>query len=329
MHFYRLYAIALFLIGISAPVSVQAGVGDACTVANRIHTSEGPTTDVLICDGATMTLQTARSLKGNPIREGIRTGSPEATLHVDGEAIIGNTGLTCSATTEGALRYNSTDKNIEMCNGTEWMDIVASSATGSPSTPDPGSGYFVITSGTWTGDLGTAAGGGLYGYAAADKLCLDDLTANSWMGKGSATVDDAHIEPFICASDGAVFCVDALPSTTYYFAVSGDATKGGASFTTNASGIGPNNTQNWSGTNYFDGVKTYWSGRQQSAPNNAWVDSHIAGGSGAQCLGATKSWTGTSGATAIGNTNSTDWNRWAAPSQVCSATRHLVCFVHP
>ena len=95
--------LALFIFGFSGSYAVPAradgAVNDACITANQILTSEGPTTDVLICDGATMTLQTARSLKGNPVREGIRTAAPAATLHVDGEAIIGDTGLACTART--------------------------------------------------------------------------------------------------------------------------------------------------------------------------------------------------------------------------------------
>jgi hypothetical protein len=63
---------------------------------------------------------------------GISTATPEATLHVDGEAIIGNTGLGCSGTTERAIRYNSTQKNIEICNGTEWEKIYSSACDNAP-----------------------------------------------------------------------------------------------------------------------------------------------------------------------------------------------------
>ena len=60
------FAFVLFLIGAVFSISAHADVGDACTVANTIHTSEGATTDVLICDAATMTQQTAPITKRQP-----------------------------------------------------------------------------------------------------------------------------------------------------------------------------------------------------------------------------------------------------------------------
>ncbi len=60
---------------------------------------------------------------------GVGTNAPKALLHVDGEAILGNTGLACSGTTEGALRWDATDNVVEMCNGTDWTLLVASVPT--------------------------------------------------------------------------------------------------------------------------------------------------------------------------------------------------------
>lgn len=54
---------------------------------------------------------------------GIGTTDPKAKLDVSGEVRTGNSGLACSATTEGAQRYNSTDKVMEYCNGTVWTDF--------------------------------------------------------------------------------------------------------------------------------------------------------------------------------------------------------------
>ena len=80
------------------------------------------------------------------------------------------------------------------------------------------------------------------------------MTANDWAGKSTASangwLDSTHVKAF-------VYTNFPFPSTTYAFAVSGDNTKGGATFTTNANGEGPGNTQNWFGTNYFDGGKEF------------------------------------------------------------------------
>jgi len=131
------------------PVSALAGVGAACTVADRVHTSEGPTTDVLICDAGTMTLKTARSLKTNPVREGIATATPQATLDVNGEIKVGNTGALCTATERGALRSNGVGTTIEVCDGTAWAAI------GGGAPAPGGNGEIVFNS---SGLLGTDVG---------------------------------------------------------------------------------------------------------------------------------------------------------------------------
>jgi Protein of unknown function (DUF1554) len=67
---------------------------------------------------------------------GIGTSSPAAMLHVAGEAIIGNTGLACSSTTEGALRWDSTNKLVNVCDGTNWAPLVAVGLASSDPLPD-------------------------------------------------------------------------------------------------------------------------------------------------------------------------------------------------
>jgi len=53
---------------------------------------------------------------------GIGTANPAATLDVNGGLKLG-TASTCDATSEGTMRYNSTRKAMEFCNGTEWSLI--------------------------------------------------------------------------------------------------------------------------------------------------------------------------------------------------------------
>ena len=52
---------------------------------------------------------------------GVGTNSPAAKLDVAGEVKIGSTGLTCGATTAGAMRYNA--GTMQYCNGTVWTNI--------------------------------------------------------------------------------------------------------------------------------------------------------------------------------------------------------------
>lgn len=54
---------------------------------------------------------------------GIGITNPNARLDVAGEVKIGNTSASCTSTTEGSLRYNSTSKQMEFCNGTNWASI--------------------------------------------------------------------------------------------------------------------------------------------------------------------------------------------------------------
>lgn len=42
---------------------------------------------------------------------------------VAGEAVIGNTSLSCSSATAGALRWSSSNQYLEFCNGTAWNSI--------------------------------------------------------------------------------------------------------------------------------------------------------------------------------------------------------------
>lgn len=65
---------------------------------------------------------------------GIGQDDPQARLHVNGEIIIGQSGLTCEAAKTGAIRYNSSLQILELCNGSSWESI--SAATCADATPD-------------------------------------------------------------------------------------------------------------------------------------------------------------------------------------------------
>jgi len=57
---------------------------------------------------------------------GIGTRSPASTLDVRGEIRMGNSAIACSAVNEGAIRYNSTLKLMEFCNGTPPWRVMGS-----------------------------------------------------------------------------------------------------------------------------------------------------------------------------------------------------------
>ena len=99
---------------------------------------------------------------------GINKTNPVVALQVVGTVIVGNGGEVCQAVTEGGIRYNSSSKVIEYCDGTSWTAL----GTGSQvqvSTYDTSGTY------TWTkpaaGTLAQvqcwgAGGGGGNGYTA-------------------------------------------------------------------------------------------------------------------------------------------------------------------
>lgn len=101
--------------------------------------------------GAVMTMTDTGSV-------GIGTRTPASTLDVSGDVKLGNSATVCSATNEGAQRYNSTTKTMQFCNGTIWSDIssapqhIYGSMTGNCSisvTADSG-GYVDLCSYTFT-----------------------------------------------------------------------------------------------------------------------------------------------------------------------------------
>lgn len=261
----------------------------------------------------------------------------EISANFQGGAVILGTADTapCDGTTEGALRWNSTDKLHEMCDGAGWRRMLAQgTGPGTPSIPVAGSGYFVVTAGIWNGDIKTAGGMGTP-YASADALCLSDLTDNDWLGKDDAVANgqltSGNVRSILCSYD---WCpTHLMPNATYYFAVSGSPAAGGASFTTDATGRAPGNAQHWSGANYFNGSKEYWSHRSMDSDsdtlwqNTGWGYSYSCAPGG----NSATMWTSSSGSLngLIGGSNYNNRNRWRAGGASCDQLKHLVCFVNP
>jgi hypothetical protein len=102
---------------------------------------------------------------------------------------------------------------------------------------------------------------------------------------------------FLC--DGTN-CNNLNSSTTYYFAYAADVTAGGGSFTTDGSGVGPNDALSWGIANHFANTGTVWSGRATTS-NTAWANSSSAN----NCTAWTSSSSGVNGDVgAVANTTS-------------------------
>jgi hypothetical protein len=191
-------------------------------------------------------------------------------------------------------------------------------------------GYFVMTGTTWNGNLGELAG--------ANTLCHTELTSThtGWMGYSTASalgyLTTANITAaLLCDYRGS--CNEGLPLTTYYFANTTSSAIGGASFTTLGDGSGPNDSgSNWSGSTFFGGSYTYWSGEANGNQTNTnWGSMDNTN----SCINASTglNWSTSSSSVSIegtvGISNSTNSSRWGNATPKCNVAEHLICFVHP
>ncbi|MBP7252641.1 MAG: hypothetical protein KBA75_04055 [Alphaproteobacteria bacterium] len=243
---------------------------------------------------------------------------------VDQPLYIGTSSATCDASHEGLHRYNSTSKTTEVCNGSAWSALQQAGTT-SGITAASGTGYFVLTHTAWNGNLGNISG--------ADAKCLTELstTYTSWRGYSTANsngqLTSGKVHAYIC---NEFTCNNLMPLTTYYFAYANSGTPGGASFTTDNTGLGPGDSNAWSAANYFSGTYNYWAGRDSDPGTGVtpslWT-SRPLGSTYTNCTGWSDS---TVGQTAVsGNSANTNQNRWDDNYQTCNTTQRLICFVNP
>jgi hypothetical protein len=227
---------------------------------------------------------------------------------------------------EGDMIYNSAYHAMQYCNGSTWETIgkgttIVGNCTGGCTTPNT-SGYFVLSHGTFNGNLG--------GTSGADADCLADLTANNWNGKADATSRGLLIAGKVTAMAPVFYgCYGPSPNTNYIFAVSGDTGAGGASFTTDSSGNGPGDSNNWSGVTYFNGTYTYWTG-QGGISNTLWGSCGYGDNNPNRCGNWTSSTSGGGYGGNYGSSNATDGGRFLAVAGAdCSVARRILCFVSP
>jgi hypothetical protein len=320
---------AVHLYGTDTSLSLSTAAGRTFKIENldslstaRFGTSTSHSLNILTNSTTRMTILNTGNI-------GIGSTVPVASLDLsqktDALALpSGTTAQEPGSPVAGMLRYNSTLGKLEYYSGGAWLTF---NASGAP----PGSGYFVLSTGTYTGDLGSAANsGGNTGLAAGNAICLNELTTNTtWWGYASANaaglLNSSHVFAFLC--DGST-CNNLTASTNYYFANVGDSTAGGAYFTTNASGLGPNDSNRWISGNYWGGVGTIgtsttpWTGRGAST-NTVWLSTPSAN----TCTSWTSSSSGVQGT--ISQPNFSEIHRWGSANTGCNSTLRLICYVNP
>jgi hypothetical protein len=166
--------------------------------------------------------------------------------------------------------------------------------------------------------------GNMSGIAGANTKCLADLGAATWRGKSEATLTAAKVRAFLC---DATACNDFSANTYYAFAVAGNDSLGGAVFLTDATGLGPGDTANWSATTHFGATANYaWTGRAIGGSATLWPDTAM--GTNGHCLGWTNTTGGQTATTGtINAANSFRWNDTVLGS--CGSVLPILCIVDP
>ncbi len=212
------------------------------------------------------------------------------------------TSMSCSPA--GKLDYETATSTFRFCNGTVWVR-----ASYVPDTI----GYFVMTGGTYSPNLGGLSGG--------NSTCVTTLTSNTWKNKASAgPINSMRVRAFLCDNSQ---CNNLPALTNFQYARTPSSTAGGGTFTTDATGAGPGTSTAWSLSTAFGmsgniwsgrgaGTSTYWSLSPGSGTCNNWGSN-------------TSSYSGTGGT--ISGTDATRWN--SGTDALCNTTRYLICYVVP
>jgi hypothetical protein len=118
------------------------------------------------------------------------SGSETSAAFSDGAVILGTTGPACSGTYEGGIRYNTSAKCVELCDGTSWGCVTAAANKRA-----------FITS----GDYEARTLGGLSG---ADSTCNTAASAAGLGGTWKAWLSDSSTDARDRIADQAYYRVD-------------------------------------------------------------------------------------------------------------------------
>jgi len=115
-----LFLITLFF---AMPAFAEAVPGDACSTAGATRLAGGVETSgvgyYMVCQGGVWVKVFESDTSG--------------TVTFNGGLVVGaSMSTSCTAGTEGAIRYNSTGKTIEVCDGSDWAGIQASACDNAP-----------------------------------------------------------------------------------------------------------------------------------------------------------------------------------------------------
>jgi hypothetical protein len=125
---------------------------------------------------------------------GIGTNAPQTNFEVAGEVRIDNTSVACSSSNEGAMRYNSSLKVMQFCNGTTWR-VVGEETAGmfecSGGTADCGGGNSGVTCTianykTWACSCPDV-------YSAQMQFYVDDTRINSFDTGGDGLIHTYYV----------------------------------------------------------------------------------------------------------------------------------------
>lgn len=210
--------------------------------------------------------------------------------------------------------------------GRLWLDT----SVPVPSPGASGKNFFLLSFNQYDGDLlGYATTNlgytGTVGIQAADKICLNEVNSNNFIGKlAGKTYAQGEVYAFLCGNTG---CNNLLPGVAYIMGRLG-TTRGGHSFTTTATPgmffqTGPNDNFDWSTLNGFDLIASYWTGRSWFN-ETMWTTSFGV----ASCL----NWVTKSGHTGVtGHSYFSDRKRWSYDfmphGESCDLSKKLICVV--
>lgn len=226
----------------------------------------------------------------------------------------------CTGSPAGSFQYDSSISTYKYCNGADnkWYRMTASAGTTTTTTlPDSSFGYFVRTANTFTG---------LGGLIGANSKCATELMSASvyWNGKDSAgTLSADRIKAWLC--DG-FNCQNPKASSTYKMAGANltgpnTSTPGGASIAVNSSRIGPNNSDDWSGSTFFGTATAYWTARAVGTSTN-WPDTS----SSSHCVNLISAANAQNSGSGVGSATASRWNNGTT---ACGTALALVCMVTP
>lgn len=281
----------------------------AATANNHINIGNLLNHSIVSGTYSAFTIAQNTGVNGISLDMGTRTDSARPAVGTTAERPV------CTSAQQGAMRYNRSLDTFEFCHaGGYWINIVLEGGT--TLTTPPGSGFFVLSSTTHNGNLG--------GMAGANAFCLNDLTANNWLGKADAVsrgqLVASKVQAFLASSG---LNNNLVGNTTYYFSRSGYPDIGGAPFTTTAIGQAPNNPSPWSAHNYFGAAVKYWIGSRDYTENYFNLNGC--------CTGYCSNWGSSSSGELTGTGMSSGYGRerYSASNSYCNIPNYVICMVHP